>query len=221
MTAGGTIARCPPDLEDAPAADQLEWRSKQGVPNPFYEVRARGDDGVVPWDGASMGEVEVRGPMVASAYYKGPPDDDRFTPDGWFRTGDIGTIDPRGCVQLHDRAKDLIKSGGEWISSVALENALMGHSSVAEAAVVAVPDSRWTERPFAVVVLRAGQTVTPEALRAHLGKSFPRWYLPDAFEFVSEIPRTSTGKVLKSALRQRYADRRASPPSAAGPASNA
>jgi fatty-acyl-CoA synthase len=206
MTAGGTMARCPVDLEAASADARYEWRTKQGVPNPFYEVRARGDNGLTPWDGATMGEIEVRGPLVVGAYYKSQSGDDRFTPDGWLRTGDIGTIDPQGCVQICDRSKDLIKSGGEWISSVALENALMGHAAVAEAAVVAVPHPKWTERPLAVVVLKSGQSASADDLRTHLSASFPRWCLPDAFEFVAEIPRTSTGKTLKSALRQRYRD---------------
>jgi fatty-acyl-CoA synthase len=203
MTAGGTIARCPPALADAPVDVQYTWRTKQGVPNPFYEIRARGDAGLVPWDGETMGELEVRGPMVATAYYRNE-NTQQFTDDHWLRTGDIGTIDEHGCVELRDRSKDLIKSGGEWISSVGLENALMGHPAVAEAAVVAIPDRKWGERPLAVVVVKAGHTATSEELRAHLAPSFPRWSLPDAFEFVNEIPKTSTGKFLKSALRDRY-----------------
>ena len=128
----------------------------QGPPIPFVEIRARGADGLVPWDGETMGELEVRGPSIASAYYEADEGADRWTDDGWFRTGDVVTIHPDGFVEMQDRAKDLVKSGGEWISTVALENALMGHPAVAEAAVIAVPDEKWSERPLAVVVLREG-----------------------------------------------------------------
>jgi fatty-acyl-CoA synthase len=206
MTAVGTIGRCPPEVERAPLDEQYAYRAKQGQPTQFVEVRARGDGGLVPWDGETMGELEVKGPMVASEYYNNADGADRFTPDGWLRTGDIATIDPSGCVQIRDRAKDLIKSGGEWISSVALENGLMAHPAVAEAAVVAVPHPKWDERPLAVVVLKPGDTVDAEALREFLAPQFAKWSLPDAFEFVQEIPRTATGKFLKSALRERYRD---------------
>ena len=157
------------------------------------------------WDAETMGELEVRGPWVAGAYYESPESGDRFSDDGWFRTGDVATIDPRGYVEIRDRAKDLIKSGGEWISSVALENALMGLPAVAEAAVVAVPHPRWQERPLAVVVLKGDCTATAEELRAFLEPSFAKWWLPDAVEFVNEIPRTAAGKFQKSALRERFA----------------
>jgi fatty-acyl-CoA synthase len=183
---------------------QYAWLSRQGTPAPFFEIRARGDVGLIPWDGVAMGELEVRGPTVASAYFDEPGSDDRFTDDGWFRTGDIVTIAQGGCVALRDRTKDLIRSGGEWISSMALENALMGHPGVAEAAVVAVPHPKWDERPLAVVVLKPGASVTGDDLRRHLEGTFAKWWLPDAYEFVSEIPRTSTGKFLKSALRDRF-----------------
>jgi fatty-acyl-CoA synthase len=151
-----------------------------------------------------MGELEVRGPWVASGYHRGAGGE-QFTADGWFRTGDIVSIDPHGYIDVRDRAKDLIKSGGEWISSVALESALMGHPDVAEAAVIAVPHERWGERPLAVVVPRKGRSPTAEALRAHLASLFPRWSLPDAYELVDEIPRTAAGKFKKSALRERFA----------------
>jgi fatty-acyl-CoA synthase len=145
---------------------------------------------------------------VASSYFNAPAADHGFTPDGWLRTGDIVTIDADGFIQITDRAKDLIKSGGEWISSVALENALVGHPAVAEAAVVAVPHPKWDERPLAVVALKPGRTVTAAELREYLAPSFTKWSLPDAFEFVDEIPHTSTGKLLKSALRERFRDQR-------------
>jgi len=156
-----------------------------------------------------MCELEVRGPWVASGYYHRTDCADRFTDDGWFRTADIVTIDDRGTVTIQDRAKDLIKSGGEWISSVALECALMGHPSVAEAAVIPIQDEKWGERPLAAVVLKSGASAAPDDLRAFLAPNFPRWWLPDAFEFIDAIPRTSAGKFQKNALRERFKDYRA------------
>ena len=144
-----------------------------------------------------MGELEVRGPWVASGYYDTPEQADRWTDDGWFRTGDIVSIHPRGFIQIKDRSKDVIKSGGEWISSVELENALMAHPAVAEAAVIAVPDDKWAERPLAAVVLRQGASASADELRAFLAPSFAKWWLPDRFEFVAEIPKTSVGKFRK------------------------
>jgi fatty-acyl-CoA synthase len=183
-------------------------RAMQGLTIPFVEIRARGADGLVPWDGETMGELEIRGPMIASEYYDAHAPAACLTADGWFRTGDIVTISTGGCVELRDRAKDLIKSGGEWISSVALENALMGHPAVAEAAVVAIPDPKWDERPLAVIVVKPGWQVDGDALRAHLAPHFPKWWIPTRYEFVEEIPRTSTGKFLKTALRERFRDAR-------------
>ena len=151
----------------------------QGIPLPFVEVRARIGDDEIPWDGETMGELEVRGPWVAAGYYDTPEQADRWTDDGWFRTGDIVSIHPRGFIQIKDRSKDVIKSGGEWISSVDLENALMAHPAVAEAAVIAVPDEKWAERPLAVVVLREGQTATSDELRDFLAPQFAKFWLPD------------------------------------------
>ena len=204
-TSLATVCPLPADLEDVPIEQQYAWRTKQGVPMPFIEIRARGEGGLVPWDGESMGELEVRGPTVVSAYYNSADAHSGFTDDHWLRTGDIVTIDARGCVEVRDRAKDLIRSGGEWISSVALENGLMGHPAVAEAAVVAVPHPVWGERPLAVVVLKPGHGASADELRQHLAPAFVAWWLPDRFEFVDEIPRTSTGKFLKAALRERFA----------------
>ena len=203
----GSVAAVPPALADAPDEARYAYVARQGRPLPFFEVRARGEDGaVVPWDGETPGELEVRGPWVASAYYRGDGlSADRWTEDGWFRTGDVVTIGRDGTITITDRTKDLVKSGGEWISSVALENALMGHPAVAEAAVVAVPDPKWHERPLAVVVLRPGQSASAEELRVHLAPGFARWWLPERFEFVEAIPRGATGKFLKRALRERYA----------------
>ena len=199
----GTVARVPAALVNASEEEQYRCRSKQGRPTPFVEIRAAKVEGLVPWDGQTMGELEVRGPWVTSGYFK---DDgaDRFTADGWFKTGDIVTIDESGTMEIQDRSKDLIKSGGEWISSVALENCLMGHPAVAEAAVIAVAHAKWAERPLAVVVLKPGASATADDLRAFLAPQFPKFWLPDAFEFIDAIPRTSVGKFLKSALRERY-----------------
>jgi fatty-acyl-CoA synthase len=207
MTPLGTLCNLPSSLQEAPAEEQFRYRSKQGTPLPFVELRAATENGPAPWDGTTMGELEVRGPWVAAQYYNVSGPDDRFTDDGWFRTGDIVTIDSTGCIELTDRAKDLVKSGGEWISSVALETALMGHPCVAEAAVVAVPHPKWDERPLAVVVLKPGTQATRDDLIAYLAPQFAKWWLPDAVEFAAEIPRTSVGKFKKSVLRDQYRDR--------------
>ncbi len=204
MTPMGSIANVPCDLRQSPPAEQYAFRAKQGLPAPFVEIRARGANGLVPWDGTTVGELEVRGPWVARAYYNCPEGAASFTDDGWFRTGDMVTIDARGCIGICDRAKDVIKSGGEWISSVALENALMGHPAVAEAAVIAVEHAKWQERPLAVVVLKEGRTATATELLAYLEERFAKWWLPDAVVFVREIPRTTAGKFLKRALREQY-----------------
>ncbi len=184
--------------------EQFAHRAKQGLPAPFVEIRARGEEGLVPWDGATMGELEVRGPWVASAYHDAPEADDRWTSDGWFKTGDVVTIAPNAYVEIQDRSKDLVKSGGEWISSVALENALMGHPAVLEAAVIAVPDEKWSERPLAVVVFREGESADADELRAFLAPRFAKWWLPERFEAVDEIPKTAVGKFRKTALRERF-----------------
>ena len=156
-----------------------------------------------------MGELEVRGPWVARAYHGGVGDE-KFTDDGWFATGDVVTIDPTGNIKICDRSKDLVKSGGEWISSVDLENLLMAHEAVAEAAVIAIPDDRWGERPLAVVVLRDDGTADADELRDHLGRDYAKWQIPDRFEFIDEIPRTATGKFKKTALREMFVDAKVS-----------
>ncbi|BBL79713.1 long-chain-fatty-acid--CoA ligase [Rubrobacter xylanophilus] len=204
MAPVGTAGHLTSDLLQEPEDVQYRYRAKQGIPLPFIEIRARGADGLVPWDGETMGELEVRGPTVASSYYEAPEAADKFTEDGWFRTGDIVTIDERGYIEIRDRDKDLVKSGGEWISSVELENALMGHPAVAEAAVIAVPHPKWQERPLAVVVLKEGESATAEELIQYIAPKFQKWQLPDAVEFVEEIPKTATGKFLKTRLRERF-----------------
>jgi fatty-acyl-CoA synthase len=183
---------------------QYKYRAKQGVPAAFVEIRGRNENGLIPWDGETMGELEVRGPWIASAYYNTTEQEDKFTSDGWFRTGDIVAIDEKGYIEIKDRSKDVIKSGGEWISSVALEGALMGHPSVAEAAVFSIPSDRWMERPMACVVLKENKTVTPEELNKFLEPLFTKFWLPDAYDFVKEIPKTSVGKFKKSVLREQY-----------------
>jgi fatty-acyl-CoA synthase len=202
----GSVSRVPSELKFAPPDDQYAWRVTQGRPAPFVEIRARGEDGLVPWDGATMGELEVRGPWVAAAYYPGNEASDRWTDDGWFRTGDIVTIAPSGCLTIQDRAKDLVKSGGEWISTVALETALIGHASVAEAVVVAVPHPTWGERPLAVVVPKPGTRPTIDELKAHLAPHFAKWWLPDAVVYVETLPRTGTGKYQKTHVRAMFRD---------------
>ncbi len=181
-------------------------RAKQGFPAPFVELRVMTPKGQAPHDGKTVGELEARGPWVAASYYNAPETKDRWTADGWFRTGDIASIDEEGYVKIVDRSKDLIKSGGEWISSVDLENALMAHPAVREAAVVGVPHPKWQERPLAVIVLKEGAQATPEDLRAFLAGKFAKWQLPDGFTFAQEIPRTSVGKFLKTKLREQYAN---------------
>jgi fatty-acyl-CoA synthase len=182
-------------------------RLKQGIPTMFVEARIVQPDGTcAPHDGVTIGEIEVRGPWVAAAYYNMPEESQKWSPDGWLRTGDMGHIDEDGYLKLVDRSKDLIKSGGEWISSVDLENALMGHPAVKEAAVIGVPHPKWQERPLAVVVLHDGLLAAPEELREFLGAKFAKWQLPDAFVFAAEIPRTSVGKFRKTALREQFAD---------------
>jgi fatty-acyl-CoA synthase len=160
--------------------------------------------GEVPHDGQTMGEIHLRGPWIASSYYNLPEERTKWTDDGWFRTGDIGTLDSEGYLKIADRSKDLIKSGGEWISSVDLENALVAHPDICEAAVIAVPHPKWQERPVAVLVAREGARIAPEQLRQFLSAKFATWQIPDAFVFVSQLPHTSTGKLYKKALREQY-----------------
>ncbi len=201
-----SVAALPGELSQADPDTQYDYIAMQGLPLPLVELRARDEQGnEIPRDGETMGELEVRGPWVAAAYYDSPEQAERWTDDGWFKTGDIVSFDPRGHIQIKDRSKEEIKSGGEWISSVDLENALMAHPSVAEAAVIAIPHEKWQERPLAVVVLREGMAATPEQLREFLAPHFAKWWLPDRIEFVDEIPKTAVGKFKKTALRGQFA----------------
>jgi fatty-acyl-CoA synthase len=201
-----SMAALPGTIAHADEDTKLDYLAMQGIPLPLVELRARDDSGKeIPRDSETMGELEVRGPWVASTYYERPECADRWTDDGWFKTGDIVSFDPHGHIQIKDRSKDVIKSGGEWISSVDLENALMAHPAVAEAAVIAIPDEKWAERPLAAVVLKDGASATAEELREFLVPQFAKWWLPDRIEFVTEIPKTAVGKFRKTALREQFA----------------
>jgi len=184
--------------------EQYDHAVRQGFPIPFLEIRGRNESGVIPWDGQTVGELEVRGPCVASSYYDDINQGGKFTDDGWLKTGDIASISEDGCIEIRDRSKDVIKSGGEWISSVALENALMGHPSVLEAAVISVPDQKWIERPFAYVVPREGKTISADELIKFLTDKFAKFWIPERYAIIDAIPKTSVGKFLKSALREKY-----------------
>lgn len=193
-------------MADLPPDELYKRKAMQGMAVPFVDMRIWRDGSEAPWDGETMGEIQVRGPWITASYHNLPDASSSFTDDGWLCTGDIGVIDNEGYMKITDRTKDLIKSGGEWISSVDLENALMGHPAVAEAAVVAIPDPKWQERPLAAVVVKPGRAVTVEELQEYLSGSFPKWYLPDRIEFIDEVPRTSTGKFMKAKLREQFRD---------------
>jgi fatty-acyl-CoA synthase len=198
----GSVAIPPPDAE---GEEYWAYRYSAGRLAPHVQARLIGADGSEqPWDGESVGEVEVRGPWVTASYYQ-EFEDEKFD-DGWLRTGDIGSITYDGYLTLTDRAKDVIKSGGEWISSVDLENELMGHPAVREASVVGVPDERWGERPLATVVVAEGENVSAEQLRDYLESRIARWQVPERWAFITEVPKTSVGKFDKKVLRARFAD---------------
>lgn len=184
-----------------------QCRVKQGLPLPFVEARIVDEEGQEqPWDGISQGDAELRGPWVTGAYHKNEGAEDKFSKDGWLKTGDVCNIDPEGYVKLTDRTKDLVKSGGEWISSVDLENAIMDHQDVLEAAVIAVYHPRWDERPLAVITVREGKQLSKEDIHLFLKDKFAKIWLPDAVETIDEIPKTSTGKFMKLKLREMYKD---------------
>jgi fatty-acyl-CoA synthase len=195
-----SVAHPPSGVSDD---EQWAYRERQGRPQPLVEVRLVDDDGQeVAWDGETTGELEVRGPWIASEYYEDPSGADKFH-EGWLRTGDIASLDSRGYIRISDRSKDVIKSGGEWISSVDLENALMAHPKVAEAAVIARPDERWGERPLACVVPVEGERPDPDELRAHLLDHVAKWWVPEQVAFIDEVPKTSVGKFDKKVLRKQ------------------
>jgi fatty-acyl-CoA synthase len=199
------FSRLKSSLESLPVEARYSYKAKQGMLVPGLEqkiVDSAGNE--VPADGKSMGELLLRGPWIASEYLDDERSAETFV-DGWYHTGDVATLDGEGYLHLVDRTKDLVKSGGEWISSVDLENALMGQPGVAEAAVIAVPDQKWGERPLAVVVRKPDSTVSEAELAASIADKFPKWWLPDRFDFVDEIPKTATGKFSKRTLRERLA----------------
>ena len=207
MTPLGTIGRLKSYMESRPDEERYGIRAKQGYPTICVDLRIVDDAGrELPWDGQSMGEMQVRGPWVIRAYFDNPESADRFTPDGWFRTGDVATVDPEGYVQITDRTKDLIKSGGEWISSLDVETLIMGHPKVLEAAVIAVPHPRWVERPLACVVPKPGERLDPGEILDYLRPKLAKWALPDEVVLIEAVPKTSVGKFDKKVLRERFKD---------------
>ena len=200
-----TISYPRAELSEAGEDEKYRRAAMAGVPVPLVDLRVWGDAGEQPWDGKSVGEIQVRGPFITGSYHEVPVSPEKFTADGWLRTGDVACVDELGFVRITDRTKDLIKSGGEWISSVDLENALMAHPAVAEAAVIAIPDEKWSERPLACVVLKKGADAHPGDLNQHLLQhGFAKWQLPERYEFIGAVPRTSTGKFWKLKLRERF-----------------
>jgi fatty-acyl-CoA synthase len=195
------------ELRSAGDDERFHRAAMAGIPAPLVDLRVRTEADVdAPWDGRTMGELQVRGPFITGAYHEVPVTEDKFTRDGWLRTGDVATVDALGFMRITDRTKDLIKSGGEWISSVDLENALMAHPSIAEAAVIAIPDEKWSERPLACIVVKPGQNAPlADELGAHLmTHGFAKWQCPDRYEIIDAVPRTSTGKFWKLKLRERF-----------------
>ena len=196
------------DQHDLSIDEQAELRTTVGRISFGVEMRVVDPDSQerVDWDGESSGELQVSGNWIAKTYYDDERANESFTSDGWLRTGDVASVDERGRVRLLDRTKDLIKSGGEWISSVELENELMSHPGIAEAAVIGVPHPRWSERPLACVVRAEGSDISSEEVIDFLRDRVARWQLPDAVEFIAEVPKTSVGKFSKKDLRAQYAD---------------
>ncbi|HEY1579005.1 MAG TPA: fatty acid--CoA ligase [Terracidiphilus sp.] len=203
MTETSPVAASARPPRQCPDEEITNWTTKTGRMIPGVDMRICDGDTVLPWDGQSVGEIEVRGPWITASYY-GNPAPERFH-DGWLRTGDVGVIDERGYLRITDRSKDVIKSGGEWISSVELENAITDHPDVVESAVIGVPDDRWDERPLACVVTKTGAPIDFDDLRSHLATRVARWWIPERWAFISEIPKTSVGKYDKKALRAQYA----------------
>ncbi len=203
----GTVSKVQPGHSHLSYDEQLKVRGKQGMELPGVELRIVDDNGkVLARDGVSVGEFEIRGAWIVSSYYKLKDSDASFSKDGWFKTGDVGTIDEFGFMNITDRTKDLIKSGGEWVSSVALETAILGHPKVREASVIAIPDPKWMERPLACVVLQDNETITIEEIKQFLSNEFASYQLPDKVVILKEIPKTSVGKFDKKEMRKRYAE---------------
>ncbi len=202
----GTLSHARAELQGASVDEKFHRAAMAGVPVPLVDLRIRGHNGQdQPWDGKSVGELQVRGPFITGSYHGVGAPADKFTDDGWLRTGDVASMDTLGFMRISDRTKDLIKSGGEWISSVDLENALMAHPAVAEAAVIAIPDEKWSERPLACVAFKPGQQATPDDLNTLLlASGFAKWQLPERYEVIDAVPRTSTGKFYKLRLRELF-----------------
>ncbi len=204
LTETSPVAAVAQPPRKCPAEEEIDWTTKTGRLIPGVELRVCDGDKVLPRDGESIGEFEVRGPWITASYY-GNPSPDKFH-DGWLRTGDVGTVDQGGFVQITDREKDVIKSGGEWISSVELENAIIDHPDVLEAAVIGIPDEKWDERPLACVVPMKGTSIDVPRLRAHLASRVAKWWIPERWTFIREVPKTSVGKFDKKALRAMHAN---------------
>jgi fatty-acyl-CoA synthase len=203
----GSVATIKSNLEGGTDEELADLRATVGLVSPLVDARIveTGGTEVLPWDGSAQGELQVTGPWIAAGYYNDERSADSFTEDGWLRTGDVATIDAEGYIRLVDRTKDVIKSGGEWISSVELENEIMGHPKVAEAAVIGVPDERWGERPLACVVAKPGEQLDGEEIRAFLADRVAKFWIPERVELIDEVPKTSVGKFSKKDLRTRFA----------------
>jgi fatty-acyl-CoA synthase len=206
-----TTGRVKSTLADRTDEELADLRAAQGLAIPLVDLRIvePGTDDELPWDGEARGELQARGPWIAAGYYNDERSSESFTADGWLRTGDVATISPNGYVRLVDRTKDLVKSGGEWISSVELENAIMAHPKVAEAAVIGIPDEKWSERPLACVVPESDEEITLDELKSFLAERVPKWWIPNDLEIIDEVPKTSVGKFSKKTLRDRFAARQA------------
>ena len=201
----GSVSYIKTELRDRSEDELADLRALQGLPSPLVEIRISDPETErpQPWDGKSRGEVQCAGPWIAAGYYGGEGEQ-QFTDDGWLRTGDVGVITPEGYVKLVDRTKDLVKSGGEWISSVELENEIMAHPQVKEAAVIGIRDEKWGERPLACVVPEPGEEITLDELKAFLGERVPKWWIPNDLEIIEEVPKTSVGKFSKKTLREQF-----------------
>jgi fatty-acyl-CoA synthase len=202
-----TLSRLQPEHASLSDADKIKLRAMQGQSLPGTEIRVMTEvNTLAPWDGRTPGEVQVRGAWIIDSYYQ-THNRESFTADGWFRTGDVATISPEGFMHITDRTKDLIKSGGEWISSVELELAIISHPKVKEASVIAIPDEQWSERPLAAIVLKdANDPFAPGEIQAFLATQFAKYQIPDQYRFIIEVPKTSVGKFDKKELRRLYAE---------------
>jgi fatty-acyl-CoA synthase len=208
MSPLGTVCTIRSEFADLPEQDKADVRATAGIAPPGVELRIVDAEtrAELPWDDEASGELECRGPWIAKQYFRTDEPGEQYAPDGWLRTGDVASISPLGYLRLVDRTKDLVKSGGEWISSVDLENEIMGHPKVAEAAVIAVPHPKWSERPLACVVVKPHETLTREEVLEYLRERLSSWQLPDDVVFIDEVPKTSVGKFSKKTLRDRFAD---------------